>query len=90
MRATVPYIEQKFEEFNRQMFGRKLPKIPVELSVFSFIIINVLAKKVVRLSKPRCTKGLQPVRRLSRLTKGCHKHEDYCLILERIEAFVGF
>ena len=32
MRATVPYIEQKFEEFNRQMFGGKLPKIPVELS----------------------------------------------------------
>ena len=32
MKATVPYIEQKFEEFNRQMFGGKLPKIPVELS----------------------------------------------------------
>ena len=32
MKATVPYIEQKFEVFNRQMFGGKLPKIPVELS----------------------------------------------------------
>ena len=32
MKATIPYIEQKFEEFNRQMFGGKLPKIPVELS----------------------------------------------------------
>jgi len=32
MRATIPYIEQKFDEFNRQMFGGKLPKIPVELS----------------------------------------------------------
>ena len=32
MKSTVPYIEQKFEEFNRQMFGGKLPKIPVELS----------------------------------------------------------
>jgi len=32
MKATVPYIEKKFEEFNRQMFGGKLPKIPVELS----------------------------------------------------------
>ena len=31
MKATIPYIEQKFEEFNRQMFGDKLPKIPVEL-----------------------------------------------------------
>ena len=32
MKATVAYIEKKFEEFNRQMFGGKLPKIPVELS----------------------------------------------------------
>lgn len=32
MKATVTYIEQKFEEFNRQIFGGKLPKIPVELS----------------------------------------------------------
>ena len=30
MTATIPYIEQKFEEFNHQMFGGKLPKIPVE------------------------------------------------------------
>lgn len=32
MKATVPYIEKKFEEFNRLMFSGKLPKIPVELS----------------------------------------------------------
>ena len=32
MKATVPYIEQKFEGLNRQMLGGKLPKIPVELS----------------------------------------------------------
>ncbi len=32
MKATIPYIEQKFEEFNRKMFGGRLPKIPVELS----------------------------------------------------------
>ena len=32
MKATVPYIEKKFEEFNRLIFGGKLPKIPVELS----------------------------------------------------------
>jgi len=31
VKATIPYIEQKFEEFNRK-FGGKLPKIPVELS----------------------------------------------------------
>ncbi len=32
MKATIPYIEKKLEEFNHQMFGGKLPKIPVELS----------------------------------------------------------
>lgn len=32
MKATIPYIEQKFDEFNRQIFAGKLPKIPVELS----------------------------------------------------------
>ena len=32
MKATVEYIEKKFEEFNRQMFAGKLPKLPIELS----------------------------------------------------------
>lgn len=32
MRVTIPYIEQKFEEYNRQMFGGQLPKIPIVLS----------------------------------------------------------
>lgn len=32
MKATIPYIEQKFEEYNQLMFSGKLPKIPIELS----------------------------------------------------------
>ena len=32
MKPTVDYIEKKFEEFNRQIFGGKLPKLPIELS----------------------------------------------------------
>lgn len=32
MKATIPYIEKKFEEFNQQMFGGNLPKLPIELS----------------------------------------------------------
>lgn len=32
MKATIPYIQQKFEEFNRQMFGGKLPMLPIQLS----------------------------------------------------------
>lgn len=32
MKATIPYVEKKFDEFNHQMFGGKLPKIPIMLS----------------------------------------------------------
>lgn len=32
MRASVAFIKQKFEEYNRQMFGGRLPALPVELS----------------------------------------------------------
>ena len=32
MKATIPYIEKKFDEFNRLIFEGKLPRIPIELS----------------------------------------------------------
>lgn len=32
MKPTIPYIQQKVEEFNRQMFDGKLPPVPVTLS----------------------------------------------------------
>lgn len=32
MVATVDYIERKFDEFNKLMFGGRLPKIPIVLS----------------------------------------------------------
>ncbi len=32
MEVTVPYIQKKFAEFNRQMFGGKLPMLPIRLS----------------------------------------------------------
>ncbi|MCR5326677.1 MAG: SprT-like domain-containing protein [Bacteroidales bacterium] len=32
VKATVPYIEARFDEFNRTIFGDKLPKIPIALS----------------------------------------------------------
>ena len=31
MKATLPYINKKFDEFNRLMFAGRLPKIPIEL-----------------------------------------------------------
>lgn len=42
MKITISYIEQKFKEFNLQMFAGKLPSIPVELSdVKSFLGVCV-------------------------------------------------
>ena len=32
MKATIAYVEKKFEEFNRLMFDGKLPMLPIELS----------------------------------------------------------
>ena len=31
-KVTIPYVEQKFEEFNQLMFAGELPKLPIELS----------------------------------------------------------
>lgn len=32
MKATIPYVEQKFKEFNQLCFAGKLPELPIELS----------------------------------------------------------
>ena len=32
MKATIPYVETKFEKFNQLMFDGKLPQLPIELS----------------------------------------------------------
>lgn len=32
MKASVAYVERKFNEFNEQMFGGKLPKLPFKIS----------------------------------------------------------
>ena len=32
MKATVPYVQKKFKEFNEQFFSGILPEIPIELS----------------------------------------------------------
>ena len=31
-KATIPYVEKKFDEFNHLIFDGKLPKLPIELS----------------------------------------------------------
>lgn len=45
MRATIPYIEQKFEEFNQLCFAGKLPKLPIQLSDAKTFLGQVVSKK---------------------------------------------
>lgn len=47
MKATISFIKQKFEEFNRQMFGGRLPDLPVELSDASRFL-GMCVSKVTR------------------------------------------
>lgn len=45
MKATIPYVECKFGEFNRQIFGGKLPQIPIELSHAKTFLGQCVCKK---------------------------------------------
>lgn len=46
MIPTIPYIQQKFGEFNRLIFNGKLPELPIELSrAKSFLGVVVYKKK---------------------------------------------
>ena len=55
MRATIPYVEKKFEEFNRLMFDGKLPMLPIELSdAKTFLGLCVFKKKRTLWGKTVC------------------------------------
>lgn len=55
MKATIPYVERKFEEFNQLMFGGQLPKLPIELSdAKTFLGMCVYKKKRTLLGKTVC------------------------------------
>ena len=45
MRATIPHIEKKFEEFNQLCFAGKLPKLPIKLSDAKTFLGQVVYKK---------------------------------------------
>lgn len=55
MKATIPYVEKTFEEFNRLMFDGKLPMLPIELSdAKTFLGVCVYKKKRTLLGKMVC------------------------------------
>ncbi len=55
MKATIPYVEKKFEEFNQLMFDGKLPKLPIELSdAKTFLGLCVYKKRRTLLGRTEC------------------------------------
>jgi len=55
MKATIPYVEKKFEEFNQLMFDGKLPKLPIELSdAKTFLGLCVYKKRRTILGRTEC------------------------------------
>ena len=55
MKATIPYVEKKFEEFNRLMFDGKLPMLPIELSdAKTFLGVCVYKRKRTMWGKVVC------------------------------------
>lgn len=52
MRATIEFVERKFAEFNRLMFGGHLPTLPIELSDAK-TFLGVCTSKVNRLPDGR-------------------------------------
>lgn len=45
MRATLPYVQHKFDEFNRLCFDGKLPAIPVQLTNARTYVGQVVGKR---------------------------------------------
>ena len=44
MNADIPFIEKKFEEFNKLMFAGELHKLPIEQSNAKHFLGNVYSK----------------------------------------------
>lgn len=49
MDITIPYLQQKFDEFNQQMFSGKLPPIPIQLSHAKTFLGQCVFKRRVNL-----------------------------------------
>ena len=55
MKATIPYVEKRFEEFNQLMFDGQLPKLPIELSnAKTFLGLCVYKKRRTILGRTEC------------------------------------
>ena len=62
MIPTIPYIEAKFDEFNKLIFGGELPRIPIVLGSATRVVGSTLQTQLqgTRISKIS-SKNLHPV-----------------------------
>lgn len=87
MDITIPYIKQKFEEYNRQIFAGKLPLPPIRLSnAKSFL--GVCAYKKRRAKDGRVEKYDFSIRINTRIDLSEREVED-TIIHEMIHYYIG-
>ena len=88
MIPTIPYIERKFEEFNKQMFAGELPPIPIVLSDAKTFLGKCVYKK--RLGKDGKAEYYDFKLRINtRIDLPENEVEDK-LIHEMIHYFIGY
>lgn len=88
MKATIEFVEKKFDEFNRQIFGGKLPKIPVVLSDAKTFLGQCVCR-TRRMPNGRMEKYDFKLRINTRLDLPEREVEDI-LIHEMIHYYIGY
>ena len=88
MIPTIPYIERKFEEFNKQMFAGELPPIPIVLSDAKTFLGKCVYKK--RLGKDGKAEYYDFKLRINTRIDLPENEVEDTLIHEMIHYFIGY
>jgi hypothetical protein len=88
MIRTIPYIERKFEEFNKQMFAGELPPIPIVLSDAKTFLGKCVYKK--RLGKDGKAEYYDFKLRINTRIDLPENEVEDTLIHEMIHYFIGY
>lgn len=87
MKADIPFIEKKFEEFNKLMFAGELPKLPIELSNAK-TFLGQCVFKIRRLTNGKTEKYDFRLRINTRIDLPEQELED-TIIHEMIQYYIG-
>lgn len=88
MRATVEYVERKFEEYNQLMFGGHLPMIPIKLSDAKTFLGLCVSK--VRKLKDGCKQHYDFEMRINTRIDLPETVVEDTIIHEMIHYFIGY